>query len=1678
MQFALLVTGGRISSSSAADSGEIAAARGERVALLLLVDKNLLSEWIFMSSCLSKYFCSQSRMSPSSPAVAAAPVSQPFLSSTSSAPIESPEWFTKRACMDWCMSADCYYRNRTINDPLAMQLVVGIGERTYHPKCAFLPLVNVDIPDPGEMVGYDLLLEDDQKILCEFWRDRRRVLLAEFRKVPWRARSHCSFDPNETSSMEPKLCHYNRCSEDANYRGLLFQHVAGRGLVINEADWYHPDCIFKEHSLLWQKRVLPAQSYEFGGFDELAPSDKAFIQNMLLSLEQQQVPYPSVTPVGSSSSSSSAARAGSPYAPNTFPSSSPASFDSSAFPPAASTPAAASRRTPQTDLPGQSHPGRRLSNASASWSINDAVQEMPDDEAGQFLKTVLRSVQFRDPGEFLIGSNPSATNGRFDQSMSPGPHSRAAASDLNYVAPHSRAAASDFIDDDHNHDDYQFPSNPNDDDTELHPSTKERKARARRVRPPRADLLESVADSDTERPGEPVRVKVGSVSSVPTVEVPRGAKGRQKGAASNRDALFKEWHTYENISFDQADGWFDDELWKRRGGSGAGTEANPRNSNRYWYLYCACGGRSLLAKPTSVSVQTPPAAADESQGSVGGTTRQEVAAADSPVVSDDECHIPTGPYLSEFQRHEKHHRGFGNPDAKVHACPCQIEMRWFRKTNKLIIRRSVANHNHQLHNRFYHYKFVKTYGRKVFDAIMQVADAGRPTHLVVADAKRNLYADMGVDPTSAAADSLRVPSNGELLTQVVNIAKRKGGGSLRKLRVSNLEELEREHGERLLDPRLSEHLPCIIGLSQESSTRDNSMIRFGLSISTRANLKLLARAAASGIAGIYVDATFNITTNNYKLVIVGITDAGGTFFPICYSLVKEESGQEYGYVFEHIKQKMREVTNTNWSPKFVQADQHTGLTAGVAAAFPEFQLKDGRLTCYFHAMMNITKRIVPKGSRSKSGVDLHYEIKRDFAAMARATKQAFPQVRRLFEAKWQKLSTYVWDRLERCTYFKDGWTSNWGAAAVTGTVMNRTNNVVERFNRLLKSDVISYRSRPFDDALTILLDPFNVVSTRSQRAEVFRFAIACDDGYYINIWNEAIELCNASKVQGDARSREGKSSNRFGRKEDAAAAPIKYKSLFIRISDNEDPEKITAIMPMHPEHIQHLELLLKNAKLKKNLFDGSFEVFDQAAAEYEKFVVCTISTRAESMKSVPSLGSSCSCNWFLRCFFCPHVAVLAIQHAVLKWPSSMLTPGSAVSSHGLTRPKSIKPGNHMHRRSGSSKQQAAAVPSDSDDLSDSANSALVPFNFESLFNSFDDSGYSGDIAAAEDLQEGDIFIRKYICSGSLVFDVACVVKNHRGQKKLDCEMFYLQEDETWLAWRGKDVWIDQFKNGVPYDEFWKSVPLIDGRVPPVIVDLQHKEMESFKSQGAKKTARKRPVVSVLSPNNNAAANSGPVSPVAKRSTFSVVSTSQIITMVQVGVSLYIGSYLITPYAAGETVIPRISPCPVQIQPTKQSKSLMTTAPAAAQSTRQRSRDLYDSELAFLNPFGHASGGKANAPTAPRATRKRGRQQMNSQPEDPEWSAFCDMLAKFVKPAVNPIKNLDDVDVDLNAPFEGPRRYTCEQSARIYCQLAWLVCEMGFHEMGRKLRAVAADEMRQDLDGYLDPALASRIGGWR
>lgn len=104
--------------------------------------------------------------------------------------------------------------------------------------------------------------------------------------------------------------------------------------------------------------------------------------------------------------------------------------------------------------------------------------------------------------------------------------------------------------------------------------------------------------------------------------------------------------------------------------------------------------------------------------------------------------------------------------------------------------------------------------------------------------------------------------------------------------------------------------------------------------------------------------------------------------------------------------------------------------------------------------------------------------------------------------------------------------------------------------------------------------------------------------------------------------------------------------------------------------------------------------------------------------------------------------------------------------------------------------------------------------------------------------------------------------------------------------------------------------------------------------------------------------------------------------------------------------------------------------------------------------------------------------MNSQPEDPEWSAFCDMLAKFVKPAVNPIKNLDDVDVDLNAPFEGPRRYTCEQSARIYCQLAWLVCEMGFHEMGRKLRAVAADEMRQDLDGYLDPALASRIGGWR
>lgn len=100
-----------------------------------------------------------------------------------------------------------------------------------------------------------------------------------------------------------------------------------------------------------------------------------------------------------------------------------------------------------------------------------------------------------------------------------------------------------------------------------------------------------------------------------------------------------------------------------------------------------------------------------------------------------------------------------------------------------------------------------------------------------------------------------------------------------------------------------------------------------------------------------VDATYNVTREEYPCVIAGVIDKNAKYHPIAYALIEDdESADSYKTFFKFLVDQL-----PGWSPKYVMADGSPSISSAIKDIFPN----SIRLMCHFH----VSQRIDDKGQK-------------------------------------------------------------------------------------------------------------------------------------------------------------------------------------------------------------------------------------------------------------------------------------------------------------------------------------------------------------------------------------------------------------------------------------------------------------------------------------------------------------------------------------------------------------------------------------------------------------------------------------------------------------------------------------------------------------------------------------------
>ena len=173
----------------------------------------------------------------------------------------------------------------------------------------------------------------------------------------------------------------------------------------------------------------------------------------------------------------------------------------------------------------------------------------------------------------------------------------------------------------------------------------------------------------------------------------------------------------------------------------------------------------------------------------------------------------------------------------------------------------------------------------------------------------------------------------------------------------------------------------------------------------------------------------NLENKIFLLDKIGTTDKNRQFHPFGISVCTNETEHDFAFVFDCVKSGLKDIFDSDYKPKVLQADAAPSITKGFKKAFGYSDTDFTRLNCWPHVQRNLEKKV-----KSIKCPVVRAQIWSDISSLQLAhSPENFKMATELFIKKLkQKKMPYVTTFIE---YMDDHWikiNSNWYEGAAPG----------------------------------------------------------------------------------------------------------------------------------------------------------------------------------------------------------------------------------------------------------------------------------------------------------------------------------------------------------------------------------------------------------------------------------------------------------------------------------------------------------------------------------------------------------------------------------------------------------------------------------------------------------------------
>jgi hypothetical protein len=194
------------------------------------------------------------------------------------------------------------------------------------------------------------------------------------------------------------------------------------------------------------------------------------------------------------------------------------------------------------------------------------------------------------------------------------------------------------------------------------------------------------------------------------------------------------------------------------------------------------------------------------------------------------------------------------------------------------------------------------------------------------------------------------------------------------------------------------------------------------------------------------DATYKVTDEGYPSLTCGTTDKNKHFHPFGICLAMHETGDDFEFLFNSIKNASMKYYDFNYSPNILIADNATSISNGFSSVFD----LEYRVNCWAHAIRNIDKYL----NSLKKQPELKLNIREDLVTLQlSSSSEIFKKGKSLFLKKYNKYSDC--SVVSFLSYLEENWFNNedqnkWYEGYLPG-FPSHTNNIESFHLNSLKS---------------------------------------------------------------------------------------------------------------------------------------------------------------------------------------------------------------------------------------------------------------------------------------------------------------------------------------------------------------------------------------------------------------------------------------------------------------------------------------------------------------------------------------------------------------------------------------------------------------------------------------------------